>query len=138
MALSEISIIQDALGDNVSLDVIKEIAKFLRYNRHDLRTIPDDGMTRIFALNMKIIPLDTSIKPFFHEDNVYVTRTEREHTGREYTGHEYMFNFTVNGTPWKLTYGCMYKQYLHVIFDTRCTSRTDVRLLPHSSECQDS
>ena len=140
MALSEISIIQDALGDDVPLDIINEIAKFLRYNRNDLRTIPSDGLTRIFALNMKVI--------FQHENavwviipwmsNVYVTRTSCTkcmYTGRLYTGREFSFTFMVNGTPWDLTCGYMYEHHdRYIKFDNTKTCKIAINLLQHPND----
>ena len=132
MALSEISIIREELKDtNLPLDIIKEIIKFLSvYNRHDLRGIPNDGVTRIFALNMRIYHVyETRYQQsILHDGDIYVTRSSGEFT----------FNFAVNGIPWKLSSGSIYPYGLCVIFERKSLSRIDIILLPHSSECQDS
>ena len=123
MALSEISIIQEALGYNVPLDVIKEIAKFLRYDRYNLRTTPSDGVTRIFALKMRIV-LTNYTTNFIYEGDVDVTRTPGA----------FMFNFTVNGTPWNLIHGWFYDYMYMKLTVTNIQSGVFTRFLCHKFE----
>ena len=131
MALSEISIIQDALGDDVPLDIIKEIAQFLRYDRYNLHDIPKDGVTRIFALNMKLI--STNIEGYrrdvLHADEVQVTRVDHKFA------HEFNFKFTINKVPRELACGIIDSVQTYICFrGSKYASKGFVRLLSYKFE----